>query len=216
MPVKSKENEEKLKRFGTLLRDARRARGWTLDAMQKMVGISAAYLSQIERGLKAPSVGNIVSLTNQYQIDPVPLIRLAHPGMEIDVLKTTSPAQEELRPSPWSFKNAINDPTFRYTRKLEGQDVEVPVEAKTFIAEVYEGIWDLHLQSPRVEEIYEEAIHDASFQSGENLANAPEPPFEVMRAIAEIYLKYRQDKARAAVAPNDQSSSQAKGKRKDK
>ncbi|MTV50024.1 helix-turn-helix domain-containing protein [Heliobacillus mobilis] len=54
---------------GDFLRDLRIKQGSTLAEVSENVGVSVNFLSEIERGLKAPSDNLIVELAKYYQID---------------------------------------------------------------------------------------------------------------------------------------------------
>lgn len=59
--------EEQLgKRIGT----ARKDRGLTAQQLAARLGINAAYLRQIECGVKTPSVGLLVKICNALQVSP--------------------------------------------------------------------------------------------------------------------------------------------------
>ena len=53
---------------GAVLRRARKARGWTLAKASEEAGISLAYLSQIERAVRCPSVTVAGALAKGYQL----------------------------------------------------------------------------------------------------------------------------------------------------
>lgn len=65
-------------RFGQTLRDLRTAHGFGLRATAKAVGISAGYLSRLERGLDAPPRPEVVkALAKELAADPDVLLRLS-------------------------------------------------------------------------------------------------------------------------------------------
>src|SRR5260370_1476719 len=51
-------------RLGANLREARRARGLTLDKLASMSDLTRGYLSLVERGLKTPSIAALVRISN--------------------------------------------------------------------------------------------------------------------------------------------------------
>lgn len=56
-------------RLASALRDARRARGLSLDAVAKLSGVSRSMVSQIERGESSPTVATLWNLTQALQVD---------------------------------------------------------------------------------------------------------------------------------------------------
>lgn len=56
-------------RLATGLREARRARGLSLDAVAKLSGVSRSMVSQIERGESSPTVATLWNLTRALQVD---------------------------------------------------------------------------------------------------------------------------------------------------
>lgn len=56
-------------RLAAALRDARRARGLSLDAVAKLSGVSRSMVSQIERGESSPTVATLWNLTRALQVD---------------------------------------------------------------------------------------------------------------------------------------------------
>ena len=56
-------------RLAASLRDARKARGLSLDAVAKLSGVSRSMVSQIERGESSPTVATLWNLTQALQVD---------------------------------------------------------------------------------------------------------------------------------------------------
>lgn len=56
-------------RLAISLRDTRRARGLSLDAVAKLSGVSRSMVSQIERGESSPTVATLWNLTQALQVD---------------------------------------------------------------------------------------------------------------------------------------------------
>lgn len=71
-------------RLAVSLRDARKARGLSLDAVAKLSGVSRSMVSQIERGESSPTVATLWNLTQALQVDFAGLLdgRTA-PGIEV-------------------------------------------------------------------------------------------------------------------------------------
>ncbi|MGQ0681791.1 helix-turn-helix domain-containing protein [Bradyrhizobium sp.] len=59
--------------IGAVIRRARSARGLTLDELAGMVGLSVTFLSRIERGLVACSIGNLLEIAGALQLPPAEL-----------------------------------------------------------------------------------------------------------------------------------------------
>ena len=53
----------------TRLKDARRAKGLSLDAVAKLSGVSRSMVSQIERGESSPTISTLWNLTKALQVD---------------------------------------------------------------------------------------------------------------------------------------------------
>jgi transcriptional regulator with XRE-family HTH domain len=68
------------------LKEARRAKGLSLDAVAKLSGVSRSMVSQIERGESSPTVSTLWNLTRALQVDFAGLLqdRIA---AEIEVLR---------------------------------------------------------------------------------------------------------------------------------
>lgn len=66
-------------KFGPLLRELRKQRGFSLAELQDKTGISASYLNRMENGeRKTPSVSIIETLANALQVDKNLLISAAN------------------------------------------------------------------------------------------------------------------------------------------
>jgi transcriptional regulator with XRE-family HTH domain len=63
----------RLAAIGAVIRRARSARGLTLDELAGMVGLSVTFLSRIERGLIACSIGNLLEIAGVLQVRPAEL-----------------------------------------------------------------------------------------------------------------------------------------------
>jgi transcriptional regulator with XRE-family HTH domain len=59
--------------IGSVIRRARSARGLTLDDLAGLVGLSLTFLSRIERGLVACSIGNLLEIAGALQLPPAEL-----------------------------------------------------------------------------------------------------------------------------------------------
>jgi transcriptional regulator with XRE-family HTH domain len=67
-----------MKRFGELLRDARRKAGKTLGDVARLLGISVVYLSDVERGNRKPfGRDRVLAIAEFLQTNPGELLRAA-------------------------------------------------------------------------------------------------------------------------------------------
>ena len=71
-------------RLAASLREARKARGLSLDAVAKLSGVSRSMVSQIERGESSPTVATLWNLTQALQVDFAGLLEgRAEPGIVV-------------------------------------------------------------------------------------------------------------------------------------
>ncbi len=71
-------------RLAASLREARKARGLSLDAAAKLSGVSRSMVSQIERGESSPTVATLWALTQALQLDFAGLMEgTPTPGIEV-------------------------------------------------------------------------------------------------------------------------------------
>lgn len=71
-------------RLAASLREARKARGLSLDAVAKLSGVSRSMVSQIERGESSPTVATLWNLTQALQVDFAGLLEgRPEPGIEV-------------------------------------------------------------------------------------------------------------------------------------
>jgi transcriptional regulator with XRE-family HTH domain len=71
-------------RLAASLRDARKTRGLSLDAVAKLSGVSRSMVSQIERGESSPTVATLWNLTQALQVDFAGLLEgRTAPGIEV-------------------------------------------------------------------------------------------------------------------------------------
>ena len=59
--------------IGSVIRRTRSGRGLTLDELAGLVGLSVTFLSRIERGLVACSIGNLLEIAGALQLPPAEL-----------------------------------------------------------------------------------------------------------------------------------------------
>lgn len=71
-------------RLAASLREARKARGLSLDAVAKLSGVSRSMVSQIERAESSPTVATLWNLTQALQVDFAGLLEgRPAPGIEV-------------------------------------------------------------------------------------------------------------------------------------
>ena len=76
-----------LSRLPTRLKDARRAKGLSLDAVAKLSGVSRSMVSQIERGESSPTIATLWNLTRALQVDFAGLLESGDQQDHIEVLR---------------------------------------------------------------------------------------------------------------------------------
>jgi transcriptional regulator with XRE-family HTH domain len=117
--------------FPAYLRELRKARGLSLKQVEAKAGVSNAYLSQLERGLRKPPHPDILRrLAKAYEV-PVEDLLVAAGYLEDGAEKGITREKIEQ-----AFAHVISDPQFRYGTRLKG--VRLGFEAKRFIVEMYE------------------------------------------------------------------------------
>lgn len=67
--------------FGDALREARSRRGISQEDLAARAGLHRTYVSQLERGLKSPSLRTIFQLTDALEVEPVELVRSVQQAM---------------------------------------------------------------------------------------------------------------------------------------
>ena len=113
--------------FGSLLR---RLRGRvSLREVTRRTGVSASYLSQIERGVSHPGTNLLRKLAELYRVDPDDLIRRAGHGAQPD------PFSDQAMDVERAYRFVLEDPAFRVGTRPDGP---MTVNAKRFIVEMYE------------------------------------------------------------------------------
>lgn len=71
-------------RLASSLKEARKAKGLSLDAVARLSGVSRSMVSQIERGESSPTVATLWNLTQALQVDFAGLLEpRAEPGIEV-------------------------------------------------------------------------------------------------------------------------------------
>ncbi len=115
--------------MASYLRNVRKERGLSLKKVEKIAGVSNAYLSQLERGLRNPPHPDILKkLAKVYE---VPLSDLLAAAGYVEEEKGITRDQIE-----GAFLLVIGDPKYRHGTRLKGSALSL--EAKRFIVEMYE------------------------------------------------------------------------------
>ena len=117
-------------RFGTYVRTLRKERGLTLKRVEKAAGVSNAYISQIERGLRNPPHPEI--LKRLAKVYSVPIQEMM---AEAGYLPNDA-ATEVRRRVDQAFLHVISDPEYSHGNRLKGSVVSQDI--KRFIVEMYE------------------------------------------------------------------------------
>ena len=122
-----REEAEGYEDIGTLLR---RLRGRvSLREVNRRTGVSASYLSEIERGVSQPGANVVRKLAELYNVDPQQLLRRAGHGPQPD------PYGHEAMDVERAYRFVLDDPAFRVGTRPDGP---MTVNAKRFIVEMYE------------------------------------------------------------------------------
>lgn len=79
------------------LKDARRTRGLSLDAVAKLSGVSRSMVSQIERGESSPTIATLWNLTRALQVDFAGLLDAGATPAQIEILRAANVPTIEAR-----------------------------------------------------------------------------------------------------------------------
>jgi transcriptional regulator with XRE-family HTH domain len=122
-----------MEKFGPYLKQLRRASGLTLKKVESAAGVSNAYLSQIERGLRKPPHPDILKrLAHVYEVPHTELL-IAAGYLEDQADKGVTRIKIEN-----AYKHVLSDPRFRHGTRLRGSTITL--EAKRFIVEMYQKL----------------------------------------------------------------------------
>ncbi len=122
-----REETEGYEDIGALLK---RLRGRvSLREVARRTGVSASYLSLIERGEKHPGVNVVRKLAELYNVDARQLLRRAGHGPQPD------PYGDEAMDVERAYRFVLDDPAFRAGTRPDGP---MTLSAKRFIVEMYE------------------------------------------------------------------------------
>lgn len=75
------------KQLGARIRELRKARGITQEALAEMLGIGTANISYIENGKFAPSFENFEKMINVFDVEPYELYKFPNRGNIDDIRK---------------------------------------------------------------------------------------------------------------------------------
>lgn len=78
-----------LTRLPARLKEARRKKGLSLDAIAKLSGVSRSMVSQIERGESSPTISTLWNLMRALQIDFAGLLDETNEQDQIDILRVS-------------------------------------------------------------------------------------------------------------------------------
>lgn len=56
-------------RFGRLLREHREGQSWTQEDLASELGVDRAYVSQLERGIRTPTLRTLIKLADVFSVD---------------------------------------------------------------------------------------------------------------------------------------------------
>lgn len=76
-----------LTRLPARLKEARRAKGLSLEAVANLSGVSRSMVSQIERGESSPTISTLWNLTRALQVDFAGLLEETDAANQIEVLR---------------------------------------------------------------------------------------------------------------------------------
>ena len=99
--------------YHSVLKDLRLKKGFTLRALAKEIGISPAYLNQIENGVKVPSFKTLKKIAGYYGLNMQSLIVSEKKGQ-------------------YQSKNPLEEEAIRYIRRLPDSYLEKVLEFVKF------------------------------------------------------------------------------------
>ncbi len=84
----TEKSDDILTRLPARLKEARRAKGLSLEAVANLSGVSRSMVSQIERGESSPTISTLWNLTRALQVDFAGLLEEADSADQIEVLRS--------------------------------------------------------------------------------------------------------------------------------
>lgn len=85
----TEDSNDILTRLPARLKEARRAKGLSLEAVANLSGVSRSMVSQIERGESSPTISTLWNLTRALQVDFAGLLEEADGTDQIEVLRNS-------------------------------------------------------------------------------------------------------------------------------
>lgn len=117
-------------KFGVYVRTLRKHRGLTLKQVENAAGVSNAYISQFERGLRNPPHPEILNrLAKVYNVSARDLMVAA--GYLTDDAEAEKRRNVEL-----AYQHVVSDPTYQHGTRIK--DTHISLDVKRFIVEMYE------------------------------------------------------------------------------
>ena len=119
--------------LGDFLKELRERKGVSLKKVEDDTGISNAYLSQLETGVrkKLPNADRLKALADYYHVSIQQLLEKAGYYENGDIKETQEQKIEK------AFLHVISDPAFKYGTRLKGK---YDLDGKLFIVEMYEKL----------------------------------------------------------------------------
>jgi len=119
--------------LGDFLKKLRERKGVSLKKVEDDTGISNAYISQLETGVrkKLPNADRLKALADYYNVSIQQLLEKAG-YYENGAIEETQEQKIEK-----AFLHVISDPTFKYGTRLKGK---YDLDGKRFIVEMYEKL----------------------------------------------------------------------------
>ena len=113
------------------LKSIRRERGMTLRQVEEKTGVSNAYISLLENGLRqSPNPDILRKLAEVYSVPPVELMRRAEYITDQDEGLSEESKLEQ------AFRHVLSDANFQYGTRITGP---VSKEIMRFIVELYQS-----------------------------------------------------------------------------
>jgi len=119
--------------LGDFLKELRERKGVSLKKVEDETGISNAYLSQLETGVRQrlPNPDRLKALADYYNVSLQQLLEKAGYFGEGNIEETQEQKIEK------AFLHVISDPAFKYGTRLKGK---YDLDGKRFIVEMYETL----------------------------------------------------------------------------
>lgn len=83
----TEKSDDILTRLPARLKEARRDKGLSLEAVANLSGVSRSMVSQIERGESSPTISTLWNLTRALQVDFAGLLEETDPASQIEILR---------------------------------------------------------------------------------------------------------------------------------